>query len=74
MVTINRVAHNTMGQSARKVRISLGLSRQQLADIAGISMESVYQYEHSLPVYLDARRKILKALWAIKTIRQNSRN
>jgi|WetSurMetagenome_2_1015567.scaffolds.fasta_scaffold1169700_1 transcriptional regulator with XRE-family HTH domain len=74
MVAVNRVAQNTLGQSAHKVRLDLGLSQQQVADMAGISMESVFQYEHGLPVYLDARRKILKALWAAKAFRQNSRN
>jgi predicted transcriptional regulator len=69
MFTVNRAAQNTMGESARKVRIAMGLSRQQLADMTGVSRDSVYQYEHGLPVYLDARRKILKVLWAIKMAR-----
>jgi transcriptional regulator with XRE-family HTH domain len=70
MVTSYRIAHNTMGESARKVRVEMGLSRQELADLSGISSDSVYQYENNLPVYLDARRRILKQLWAIKTARQ----
>jgi transcriptional regulator with XRE-family HTH domain len=70
MVTLNRVAHNTLGDSARKVRLALGLSQQQLADMTGITKDAVYQYEHSLPVTLDSRRRILKELWAIKTARQ----
>ncbi len=70
MVTLNKAAHNTMGGSARKVRIALGLSQQQLAEMTGVSRDAVYQYEHSLPVSLDARRKILKELWAIKMARR----
>ncbi len=62
--------HEKMGIMARKVRISLRLTQQQLADRTGISREAVYLFEHNLPVYLDARRKILKELWAIKTYRQ----
>jgi transcriptional regulator with XRE-family HTH domain len=69
MVTMNRVETKTLGDSARKVRLALGLSQQELADRTGISRDSVYQFEHNLPVYLDARRKILKELWAIKTAR-----
>lgn len=56
-----------MGSLARKVRVSLGLTQKQLADRTGISKEAVYLFEHNLPVYLDARRRIIKELWAIKT-------
>jgi transcriptional regulator with XRE-family HTH domain len=70
MVTINSVTTNTLGDCARKVRIGLGLSQQQLADMTGISKDAVYQFEHHLPVILDSRRKILRELWAIKTARE----
>jgi transcriptional regulator with XRE-family HTH domain len=69
MVTLTQVESKSMGDSARKVRLALGLSQQQVADLTGLSRDSVYQFEHNLPVYLDARRKILKELWAIKTAR-----
>ena len=69
MVTLNRVETNTLGESARKVRLALGISQQELANMTGISRECVYLFEHNLPVYLDARRKILKELWAIKAAR-----
>jgi transcriptional regulator with XRE-family HTH domain len=69
MLTINRTYGKTLGDSARKVRQSLGLTQQQLAEISGLSKESVYQFEHHLPVCLDARRRILKALWALKSSR-----
>lgn len=71
MVTINHLETGTLGDSARKVRLSLHLSQQQLADMTGISRDSVYQFEHHLPVCLDARRKILKELWAYKTSHSN---
>ena len=72
MVTLNRVETKTLGDSARKVRLALGLSQQQLADMTGISKESVYLFEHNLPVYLDARRKILRELWAGKMARSQN--
>ena len=69
MVTLNQVECITLGDSARKVRLALGLSQQELASMTGIARECVYQFEHNQPVYLDARRKILKELWAIKVAR-----
>ncbi|HSW57072.1 MAG TPA: helix-turn-helix domain-containing protein [Dehalococcoidales bacterium] len=69
MLTIKRESQNTMGDSVHKVRLALGLSRQQLAVMAGVTIEAVYQYENSLPVSLNSRRKILKELWAFKTAR-----
>jgi hypothetical protein len=67
MVAINKIQTGTLGDSARKVRLALRLSQQQLGDMSGTSRDSVYQFEHHLPVCLDARRKILKELWAYKT-------
>ena len=67
MVTINQIETCTLGDSARKVRLALHLTQRQLADMSGISRDSVYQFEHHLPVCLDSRRKILKELWAYKT-------
>lgn len=58
------------GTLARKVRISLQLTQQQLANQSGISNNTVDLFEHNLPVFLDARRRIIKELWAIKTQRQ----
>jgi DNA-binding XRE family transcriptional regulator len=72
MVTMTRVETRTLGDCARKVRLELGISQQQLANMAGISRECVYQFEHNLPVYLDARRRIIKELWAIKVARSVS--
>jgi transcriptional regulator with XRE-family HTH domain len=54
------------GSMARRVRLSLHMTQRELAEIAGVSKEAVYLFEHNLPVYLDARRKILKQLWAIQ--------
>jgi transcriptional regulator with XRE-family HTH domain len=57
------------GSMARRVRISLHLTQREIAAMTGVSKEAVYLFEHNLPVYLDARRKILKQLWAIKAAR-----
>ena len=67
MAIVMRVKPETMGESARKVRLALHLTQHELAALTGISREAVYQFEHNLPVVLDARRRILKKLWAIKT-------
>jgi DNA-binding transcriptional regulator YiaG len=59
---------SSMGPWARSVRRALRLTQQELADIAGISQEDVDLFEQSLPVRLDARRRILKELWAARRV------
>ena len=60
------VQEASMGFKARKIRVSRLLTQQELADIAGVTIEDVNSFEHNLPVSLDARRKVHKALWARK--------
>ena len=55
-----------LGFKVRKVRLSLMLTRRELANLAGVSPEELYLFEHNLPVRLDARRRLLKELWAKK--------
>jgi DNA-binding XRE family transcriptional regulator len=55
-----------LGFKARKLRISLHISRQELADMAGVSRETVALFEHNLPLPLDNKRQILRVLWARK--------
>jgi transcriptional regulator with XRE-family HTH domain len=57
---------------AKRVRLSLNITQQQLAERAGITREEVDLYERNLPVYLDARRKIIKELWAMKTSKKTN--
>ncbi|OGO21612.1 MAG: hypothetical protein A2144_04165 [Chloroflexi bacterium RBG_16_50_9] len=56
-----------IGFKARKLRISLGLSRQELAEMAGVPRERVDAFEYNLPVPLDVKRRILRELWAEKS-------
>ncbi len=56
----------SFGSMANSLRLFLGLTRQEIAEIAGVTREEVDLFEHNFPVRLDARRKLLKALWAIK--------
>ena len=53
-----------LGYKARSLRISLGLTRSRLASIAGVTPEEVELFEHNLPVRLDAKRRLLRELWA----------
>ena len=55
------------GSEARRLRISLHISRQGLAAMAGVSEQAVNLFEHNMPVALDSRRRILKELWSEKT-------
>jgi len=60
---------NALGFQARKIRIFLGLTRHELANLAGVSLEGVDLFEHNLPVQLDVKRKLLKELLARKAIK-----
>ena len=62
VVTFDREA--SLGFKARRLRVSLLVTQQELADIAGVSQEEVDLFEHNLPVQLDAKRKLLRELWA----------
>ena len=57
---------SSVGYWARSVRIAMQLTQQKLADSAGVSQEDVDLFEHNLPVRLDARRKLLRELWAAR--------
>ena len=54
------------GSLARRARIALHLTKRELAEAAGVLPEKVDQFERSLPVSLDVRRRLLKELWARK--------
>lgn len=55
---------SSIGFKAKRLRISKLLTRQELASMAGVSVEKVDLFEHNLPLSLDTRRKILRELWA----------
>jgi len=42
------------------------MTRQELADIVGVSEEEVDLFEHSLPITLDVKQKLLRELYAAK--------
>ena len=50
-------------------RVSSFLTQKELAHLAGVSLKEVDSFEHSLPVSLDSRRRILRELWARKASR-----
>jgi transcriptional regulator with XRE-family HTH domain len=56
-----------LGFKARKLRISEHITKQELAEMAGVTVESVDLFEHNLPLPLDNKRKILRELWAKKS-------
>jgi len=64
VVTFTR--QSSSGFKARRLRISQRLTQRALADMAGVSPEEVDLFEHNLPIPLDAKRRILKELWAGK--------
>ncbi len=65
-VVLTHPIETKMGSKARRLRLSLHMSRHELADTAGITEETVNLFEHNLPVALDYRRRIFKELWAEK--------
>ena len=66
-IILTRPRETKPGSEAHRLRLSLHIRRQDLADMAGVSEETVNLFEHNLPVALDCRRRILKELWAEKT-------
>jgi transcriptional regulator with XRE-family HTH domain len=66
MVTATIVQAETLGTRTRKLRLALRITQQELSIRSGVSRETIILFEHNLPVILDARRRILKELWAIK--------
>jgi transcriptional regulator with XRE-family HTH domain len=60
---------NSLGYQALKIRIFLGLQREELANLASVSIKEVSLFEHNLPVRLDAKRKLIRELLARKAIR-----
>ncbi len=69
MVTAQLVARDSLGYQARRLRIAQLLTRQELASMAGVSLHEVNLLECNLPMQLDAKRKVLKELWARKLAR-----
>ena len=55
-----------LGFKARKLRIAENITQQEVADKAGVTVESVDLFEHNLPTTLDCRRRILQVLYAEK--------
>ena len=66
ILTQPKIQGTKIGSDARKLRISLRISRRELADAAGVTGQAVNLFEHNLPVTLDSKRRILKELWAKK--------
>ncbi|MFC1967087.1 helix-turn-helix domain-containing protein [Chloroflexota bacterium] len=58
------------GFQARKLRVLLGMSQQELAQKACVSRWEVNLFEHDLPVRLAARSRLTKELWTEKSKRQ----
>jgi hypothetical protein len=63
VLTLSR--ETSLGLQARKLRLAAHISRQRLAYLAGVAIEDIGLFEKSLPVPLDYKRRILRALWAI---------
>jgi transcriptional regulator with XRE-family HTH domain len=67
---LTHARESSLGFKARRLRISLLLTQQKLAGMAGVSREEVDLFEHNLPLPLNSKRKILKVLWAHKASRR----
>lgn len=56
----------SLGFKARRLRLSRLLTTQELAIMAGVSREDVNLLENNLPLQLDSKRKLFRALRARK--------
>ncbi len=67
---MSRVTHyeqeSPIGPWGRRMRMTLKMTKQELANMSGVSKEEVDLFEHNLPVRLDAKRRLLKELWAAR--------
>ncbi len=62
------------GQWLRHKRICLGLSRQRLSDVAGVSVISLSRYEHNLAIPNDfGRAKLENAFNEVEEHQRNNR-
>ncbi len=63
-LTLDR--EKSLGFKARRLRLSQLLTTQELASMAGVSQEDVNLLENNLPLQLDSKRKLFRALRARK--------
>ncbi len=66
--TTSFVREPSVGSRAREMRVILGLTQKELACVVGVSEKDIKLLERDLPVILDYKRDILKALWEQTTI------
>jgi len=73
-VVLSIVQKPWIGLEAKRLRQALFLTQQELATLAGVTLEEVDSFEHGLTVPLDVRLKILRVVWVrrarIKTNRE----
>jgi len=68
-MTISAVTNNpgvSHGGTVSRLRRAMKLTQQEVADMARVSRTEVHLFERNQPVRLDARRRILKELWALR--------
>ncbi len=57
-VTLVKPKKNHATSLTRRLRVSAGLTRQQLADLAGVPFEQVRLFERGFPIPLDSKRRL----------------
>ena len=63
---VTAVRETSPGAVARRLRREQRMTREELAEAAGVTRNEVDWYERGLPVALDVRRRLLRELWARK--------
>ncbi|MEE8419335.1 MAG: hypothetical protein V3S02_04405 [Dehalococcoidales bacterium] len=58
----------SVGSQAREMRVRLGLTQQELACAVGVAEKDIKLLERDVPVTLDCKRTVLKALWEKATV------
>ena len=53
----------SVGSEARKLRMSLHLTQQELAHVAGVSLKDIRLLEQGWPVPVSCKINILRELW-----------
>ncbi|MFC1945714.1 helix-turn-helix domain-containing protein [Chloroflexota bacterium] len=65
--TITVAPQVSLGYDVWHLRQHLRLTRHELATLAGVTARDISSFENGLPLQMEARRRLLQALWDRKT-------
>ncbi len=58
------IQYSSVGSEARKLRMSLCLTQQELAHTTGVSLKDIRLFEQGLPLPVSCKINVLRELWS----------